>query len=462
MKKTRSFLLIITVLILSLTLIGCGSVSPAEGEYTRVAVDISSNDGSSDICASVEFMVDDNGKVASATALNEDGAILLAGESFEGETPSEAIRHVVQDAIDIGYLIKDIASMDGNDVAIIVSGVSEYAKGLGLELIESAKTALAEFDVLGRVEAAKTVTVEELRRMVNDCGLYTEEEVAEMNVGRLLAALAESRKYASPLMTDELRAAYKSSRDHEISLAKSNAVAGVIGGLGSAYDATHAAYCAAVDAYGSAVAAIDNFNYSTFIAPDSAYQSALGTLNSAKANYVSIRSFVAGLSAEDRVALEAELAAAEQTYNQAVVTLEQVSSTANTSLSSLIDELNKAEAKLDEVEAQLFNHDIEAAIQNKAGEIDASMNAAKDAFFADFEAKYRDDINGAVESLTATKKAVVAKMDEASAAIKSATDSFGAKVDELYGDEIDYVKSAIKSATDKIWEEIQKIPLPLP
>jgi urate oxidase len=90
------------------------------------------------------------------------------------------------------------------------------------------------------------------------------------------------------------------------------------------------------------------------------------------------------------------------------------------------------------------------------------MNAAKDAFFADFEAKYKDDLNSAVESLTATKKAVVAKIDEASAAIKSATDSFGAKVDELYGDEIDYVKSAIKSTTDKIWEEIQKIPLPLP
>ncbi len=462
MKKAISLLLTAALLICLSALVGCGSPAVSGGEYTRVAVDMSSDVGFADVSPSVELMVDDEGKVASATALNDDGAILLAGESLEGETPGEALKSVIEDAIDIGFIIKNVVTLDQNSINILVSGFTDYAKNLGIELIEKAKTTLAELDVPGKVEAAKDVTVAELRRMVTDCGLYTEEEVAAMGVGGLLGALAESRKYASPLMTDELRAAYKSTRDHEIALAESGAVASIIGGLGSAYASTHAAYTAAVEGYRAAVNAIDDFNYSTFVAADSTYQAAIKALNDAKASYVSIRSIIADLSAEDRAALEAELAAAEQTYLEAVATMDQISSTSASTLYTLTEELTKAEAKLNEIETTLFEHNIEEAIKSKAAEIDAAVNAAKDSFFADFEAKYKDDINNAVASLTATKKTVVEKINETEAAIKAAADSIGTKIDELCGDEIDYIKGALNSAKDKLWEELQKIPFPIP
>ena len=58
------------------------SPAPQQGTYTRVTVDIN---------PSVEFMVDDENKVVSVTALNDDGSILIAGEAFVGKTPEEAI-----------------------------------------------------------------------------------------------------------------------------------------------------------------------------------------------------------------------------------------------------------------------------------------------------------------------------------------------------------------------------------
>lgn len=75
--KTRMLSLILCFLLLAgiaLPLSSCSKgKKPPEGTYTRMTVDVN---------PSIEFMVDDENKVASVTALNDDGSILIAGEAI--------------------------------------------------------------------------------------------------------------------------------------------------------------------------------------------------------------------------------------------------------------------------------------------------------------------------------------------------------------------------------------------
>ena len=482
MKRTLSLILALVLAFGALAMTGCSNstaTAPNPGEYTRIAVTIDSSVESMYLSSSVEFMVDDNARVVSAAPLNDDGALLAVGESFEGMTPGEAIEHVIYTAIDIGYLIKGAVEGDKNSIYIISTGVSQYATHLGIALRKQAKDLLMQLDIPGKVEKAKDITVAEVRGMVENCGLYTKEEVADMNFGQLLIALAVSRKYAAPFLTDELRAVYMMTKHHKLALAKSQATANILSGLGDLYSSVTNAYTAAIDYYDLTISSIEDLNYNLFMAPDSAYQQALIKLQEAKATYVSLRASLATVTGEDRAALEAELAEAEAMYNQAQEYLDQITAEANSAISFLTGELDKANEQLLKVEETLFNFDIEATLQNKLAEIDAAANAAKDAFFADFEAKYGADINLFIENLTTTKKTIVSAIDETTADIRAKRDELAGKFDEKYGDYIDfiakkfhcefgdeiyyaeqYMKDAIDSAKQQLIEKLESLPLP--
>ena len=482
MKRTLSLILALVLIFGTLAMTGCSSSTatmPNPGEYTRIAITIDSSVKSMYLSSSVELMVDDNARVVSAAPLDDDGALLTAGETFEGMTPGEAIEHVIYTAIDIGYLVKSAIEGDQNSIDIITTGVSQYAKDLGDSLVIKAKHLLAYLDIPGKVEKAKDVTVEEICDMVRNCGLYTDEEIADMNFGQLLIALAVSRKYAAPFLTDELRAVYMMTKNHKIALAKSKATASVIDGLGGLYSATSDTYNTAVNYYGSAINAIEELNYDLFVAPDSAYQQALNKAQEAKATYVSLRATLASFTGEDRAALEAEIAQAEQLYNQAQAELDSLTSTANSAIATFTDELSKAEAQLRELESTLFDYNIQEAIRINLSHIDAAANAAKDGFFADFEAKYGADINLFSENLPNAQKTIVSAIDETTAEIKAKRDELAGKFDEKYGDYIDfiakelhsaigdeiyyaenYVKDAIDTAKKQLAEELEKLPLP--
>ena len=81
-RKLISLLLLCSMLLSVFAFTSCGKdPKPEEGTVSRMTVDIN---------PSVEFMIDDQNKVISVTALNDDGSILIVGESFIGKTPEEA------------------------------------------------------------------------------------------------------------------------------------------------------------------------------------------------------------------------------------------------------------------------------------------------------------------------------------------------------------------------------------
>jgi Cd2+/Zn2+-exporting ATPase len=73
---------------------------------------------------------------------------------------------------------------------------------------------------------------------------------------------------------------------------------------------------------------------------------------------------------------------------------------------------NKIEKeKLIELESTLFDENIEAKLQEKAVEIEANLNAAKDSFFAEFESEHAEDIAAIEQSLLDKKAQLKAEID---------------------------------------------------
>lgn len=403
--KTRLLcaLLCMMMLLATVSLASCNNeqepATPEEGTVTRMTVDIN---------PSVEFMVDDQGLVVSATALNDDGSILIAGEAFVGKTPEQAVEMVVTLATETGYLVKGNATAEQNEVKISISGDSEYAKQLTEKVHATATEVLAALDVEAAVAKAEAMSLDALRSAALATGLYTEQELAAMDEKQLYAVLAQSRVETALLLTEDMREAYFAAKETRISFAEREETARIIEEMGGIYQLTHTAYKAALDAYSSAIVAVEDFRYETLISPESPYQQSLAELREAKTELLAQKNYVATLEVDGELYAQAtlDLTLSEEQYDKALAAYEALGAQADAALQQLIDAMKQAEAQLIELEAKLFDDNIEATLQAKASEIEANLNAAKDSYFAEFEAAHAEDIAAMEAALIAEKQAL--------------------------------------------------------
>ena len=394
----------IIMLLSSLVLVSCGNSEPEEGTVTRMTVDIN---------PSVEFMVDDENKVVSVTALNDDGSILIVGESFIGKTPEEAVELMVSIAAETGYLVEGNVEANENTVKISVSGDTKYAEKLLKDVEKTASDTLKELDINGQIEKAEALNSEALRTLALSTSLYTEEELSAMTDDQLYAVIAQGRVETALLLTEEMRNAYYSAKEYEISFAEREEVAKVIESLGGLYTITHSAYKISLDLYSSAITKLDELRYDLLVSPESEYQKSLVKLREAKVDLLKQKTYVASLevNGEEYVSATATLQLSEENYDKALAAYEELGRQANAAMEALIAQLRQAEAQLIELEDTLFDENIEAKLAEKATEMEANLNAAKDAFFAEFEAAHAEDI-------TAIEKSLLEKKQELKASVK--------------------------------------------
>lgn len=398
MKKIISALLVCAMLISVLLFTSCSSENvPEEGTVTRMTVDIN---------PSVEFIIDDTGKVVSATALNDDGSILIVGEVFVGKTPEEAVDLMVTLAADTGYLVKGNVEADENQVKISVSGDSKYAKALLNEVSDKANEVLEKLDIEGAVEKAEALSLEALRQLALSSSLYTEEEINAMDENQLCKVLAESRIETALLLTEDMRKAYYSAKEYRISFAESEETAKVIEAMGGLYMLTHSAYKTALDLYSKAITDLDNFRYEMLVSPESEYQKSLAKIRDAKVEFLKQKNYTATLdiNGEEYASASVTLQMSEENYEKALAAYTALGDELNASLENLIALLRQSEEKLRELENTIFDDNIKEKLQEKATEIEANLNAAKDNFFAKFEEAHADDIKKMESDLMAKKQ----------------------------------------------------------
>ena len=407
--KCLSLALCLCLLIgMALPLASCkkSEPTPPEGTYTRMTVDIN---------PSVEFMVDDQNKVVSVTALNDDGSILIAGEAFVGKTPEEATRMVVSLATDAGYLVKGEIHVENTDesqkVEISVSGNSDYAKELAKNVKSDVEKYLKDNKITATVESVKAKTLDEMRKVVIEDGLFTEDEVKNMTEEQLYKALAAGRIETAQLLTAEMREAYYRAKDYKISFVEKQATADIISGMGATYKVLMSGYSTALAAYSTSIDKLDALRYSLLVDPESAYQKALASLRDAKEDLLKEKKLIFSVKDGDKtyVEISASFKLSEETYNKALKAVEDAGAAANKAMETAIAALREVEAQLKALEEKLReNEDISAKLTAEAQKLEDTLNKAKDNFFAEFEAAHKSDIEKAEADLEAKKQELIA------------------------------------------------------
>ena len=407
--KCLSLALCLCLLIsMALPLASCkkSEPTPPEGTYTRMTVDIN---------PSVEFMVDDQNKVVSVTALNDDGSILIAGEAFVGKTPEEATQLVVSLATDAGYLVKGEIHVENTDesqkVEISVSGNSDYAKELAKNVKSDVEKYLKDNKITATVESVKAKTLDEMRKVVVEDGLFTEDEVKNMTEEQLYKALAAGRIETAQLLTAEMREAYYRAKDYKISFVEKQATADIISGMGATYKVLMSGYSTALAAYSTSIDALDELRYSLLVDPESAYQKALANLRDAKEDLLKEKKLIFSVKDGDKTYAEisASFKLSEETYNKALKAVEDAGAAANKAMETAIAALREVEAQLKALEEKLReNEDISAKLTAEAQNLEDTLNKAKDNFFAEFEAAHKSDIEKAEADLEAKKQELIA------------------------------------------------------
>lgn len=407
--KCLSLALCLCLLIgMALPLASCkkSEPTPPEGTYTRMTVDIN---------PSVEFMVDDQNKVVSVTALNDDGSILIAGEAFVGKTPEEATQLVVSLATDAGYLVKGEIHVENTDesqkVEISVSGNSDYAKELAKNVKSDVEKYLKDNKITATVESVKAKTLDEMRKVVVEDGLFTEDEVKNMTEEQLYKALAAGRIETAQLLTAEMREAYYRAKDYKISFVEKQATADIISGMGATYKVLMSGYSTALAAYSTSIDTLDALRYSLLVDPESAYQKALASLRDAKEDLLKEKKLIFSVKDGDKTYAEisASFKLSEETYNKALKAVEDAGAAANKAMETAIAALREVESQLKALEEKLReNEDISAKLTAEAQNLEDTLNKAKDNFFAEFEAAHKSDIEKAEADLEAKKQELIA------------------------------------------------------
>lgn len=378
-------------------LAGCGG---GDGEAAaRMQVDIN---------PSVEFILDADNKVLSVTALNDDGALIVAGEAFVGKTAEDAVELMASISTDAGYLVKGELSAGQDGITISITGDEEAAQKLYEDVKAGVDAFLEKSGIDAAVERGEALKLDALRDLVQAADpTLTDEEVAAMTEEQLLNALKISRIETAQLLTEELRAAYNTAKEYDFRFAERQATKSVIEGLGSAYESFLNGYAAALDSYQKAIQAVEQARYDYLVDAGSDYQKILAEVREQKDKVLEQRKEAAELpEGAAKEAAKAALAAEEAILETKEAALELAGDAANASFDLALSAMKTVENALTELE-KTFPEEITTALTENAQKAQDAMNAAKDEAFAKFEEAHKEDIEQALADLQARKQALI-------------------------------------------------------
>ena len=355
-----------------------------------------------DINPSVEFTLDKDNKIITATALNDDGAVLIQGKAFAGKTADEGARMVVELATNQGYLVKGEIEGTANTINISVSGNKEAAEKIYQSAKDKVNKYISDKGIDAKVADFKARTTDELRKICVKMGL-DEKEAAKMTDEELVKYLGEVREETKNLMSEELREMYYKAKNYEIKVAESDAVLNAmddatnlaVKGLKSAKEALQGGQKDMIDAYNKA-----------FVSADSGYQKAVKALLDAKVEVNEARKEVAKAQEEvDKISDEAAKKAAQTVldtklaaYDAAIKALEAAESgleTAKKAAQATFDLANQTFETLDkglDGAIELVQVSFKTMYEAAEKDIDKAANTAKDKAFDNFEKLYKSQI----------------------------------------------------------------------
>ncbi len=378
-----SLVLVITVM-MTFFLFGCKK-TPKEESLSRVTVDIN---------PSIELLVDEENKVVSVTALNDDGNIIIVGEAIVGKSVEDAVALIINVSSDTGYLVKGEVEASENEIKISVSGDEEAQKELYNKVKAQVEKVTSEENIAAVVQKAEALEKEALEALVKKVEPeLTDEELEAMTEQELLKVLEKARLERAMLYSEELEKAYNQAKEYEIKLVEKEETQKVIESMDASYQVYKEYYASLVDSFSQSIKKLEESYYEKLVDPESAYQVQYAKLLNAKAELIAQKEQVVALEegAEKEAALKI-LETKEKVYNQVLEATTSLYELVSKTFEFMISQLKQIEERLvsylDSLPAE-----IKTALNAKATEIEASCNKAKDDFFAKFEEEHQEEIN---------------------------------------------------------------------
>lgn len=375
MKKIRAILC--TLLALGMSAVSFASCDllgfGAEAENQQTVMNISLN-------PKVEFVLDENDKVVTVNALNEEGNLIISAEAFEnieGKDAEEAAKLFVEVSKETGYLVSGTLSAGENQISVAFSGDTDKAKALYEEVKGKMNEYLSSESVTARIEQAAALTEAQLKALVEECAPYI--ETAQMEYKELVATLIEQRKETAEYYSQELKKAYYEAKEFAMQQAELETLKGHLNAM------QQIAFEVLNTAYETTIELIERTRMEMLVNEDSIYQKALVAFRKVKAEYLKARNEFSIGGADITIEFtEEELAALKTKVEEAETALLNAGTRASEALDSL---KAKVDESYDKAIVKLQEYSVKA--DQYVEEISANQKEKQAAFFTAFENKYK-------------------------------------------------------------------------
>lgn len=346
----------------------------------------------------VEFVLDEDNKVITVNALNEEGNVIVKGQAFVGKSADEAVEIFISVSKDTGYLVSGSVKADENQISVSFSGDTKQAKKLFDDINESVKTYLSDNGIQATLNNAAALSKQYLQGLVKECAPYlSDEEIEAMSTKQLISQIQKSRKETADLYSQQLKDAYYSAKQYAYELAKFDYVKNQVNAIQKVAIET------ATAGYKNAIETLESTRKSLLLDETSLYQTALKAVNNAKADYLQYRNYLAGLQQNEiTTSMTQLLDSYKAILDNAESALAQHYQTAN-------DQIDSASQLITSAYNTMITaiQNVGVNVSNYADEMSASATQAISNFTTKFEQSYSDwmqSANSQLDSFTTDLK----------------------------------------------------------
>lgn len=355
-----------------------------------------------DLNPSVEFMLDKDNKVVSVTALNDDGSVIIYGETFIGLTAEEAAQRFADIAKQTGYLQVG-ASATENEIKISITGNEDLFNSVKNKV----NNYLTENNLAGKITEIDALTKEQLATLVSKTSVQeTLDELKQKSEQELLKLLSEEREDAKDLISPALQEAYYNAKAYKVNLAENETIK----------NALNAVNAEAANKFSQAITGLTEAEnllstIETSLAdPNGEYQQKVKALLDKKQELINKEIELNNTTnLIDKAQLEVEITTLEAGLLAAENALTTLKGVIDLSISTMRNTLSTIKSTIN-TQMTEFSSILENIKTNKLTEIQNAINTAKDQAFAAFETEYETQIesyNTFIENLKNDLKAKV-------------------------------------------------------
>lgn len=332
----------------------------------------------------VEFILDENDKVVSVNALNEEGNLIINGQAFVGKTSDQALQLYVSVCKETGFLVSGNVSSNQNHISISLSGEDVEDKYNSLK--KNLNTYLSQNNITASILNAGQLSEDYLKQQLEKCmPNLTEQEISSMNYETLVNEMLKSRQETADLLSQSLKENYYSMKNHTEKFNEAMLVKQELDAI------TGAVLNTAMQAYSNAVQGLMDAREEYLISETSDYQKALATLREKQVEFLKYRNYVASLEQNEiTTVITNQLDLYEKALISAKDSLQNLYTIAETAL-------NQLEAQATAAYETLVNTmtSLNSDMQNIINQVQEDLKTEMADFKATYESRYNDYVNQA-------------------------------------------------------------------